>query len=118
MKILTHLSIAVLAMASAGCASYSAGPSPTAHLSGVTLPNESEMYAADQCIGTVVNGVCHGSVTGQPIGICHSMVLGGRCLGVEAPDSTHQSQLNAQPRTYQEMIEESEPSTFNELMWN
>ncbi len=118
MKILTHLSIAVLAMAGAGCASYSTGPSPTAHLSGVTLPNQSAMYAADQCSGAVVNGVCYGSVTGEPIGTCHSAVLGGRCLGVEAPDSAHQSRLNTQPRTYQEMTEQFRQSSYEEMMQN
>ncbi len=118
MKILTHLSIAALTMAGAGCESYSSGPSPTAHLSGVTLPNQSAIYAAEQCIGAVVDGVCYGSVIGKPIGTCHSAVLGGRCLGVAAPDSAHQNRLNAQPRTYQEMMEQFRQPSYEEMMQN
>ena len=118
MKILTYLSIAALTMAGAGCASYSSGPSPTAHLSGVTLPSQSAIYAAGQCIGTIVNGVCYGSVIGEPIGTCHSAVLGGRCLGVEATNNTYSRKTNTQPRSYLEMLEPTSPLTYDEMMHN
>ena len=118
MKTLTQLAIVALMLSAAGCATYSSGPRPNDHLSGVTLPNQLTMYAADQCIGAVVNSVCHGSVIGQPIGICHGSILAGRCLGVETPDYAHSNRLNTQPRTYQDMMEESGPLTYGELMQN
>ncbi len=118
MKTLTRLSIVVLMLSAAGCAIYSPGPRPSDHLSGVTLPNQLTMYAAEQCVGAVVNGVCHGSVTGEPIGICHGSVLAGRCLGVETSDYAHPSRLNTQPRKYEEMMEEYRPPTYGEIMRN
>jgi len=118
MKSLTLLSTVIVLLLAAGCASYSPGPRPTAHLSGVTLPDQLTMYSADQCIGAIVNGVCHGSVTGQPIGTCYGSVLAGRCLGVETPDYAHRSRTNLQPRTYQQMMEPTSPPTYDELMRN
>ena len=118
MKMLTQLLIIFPILAIAGCSTYSPGPRPTAHLSGVTLPNELTMYAAEQCVGVVINGVCHGSVTGEPIGTCHGSVLAGRCLGVKAPDYVHPSRTHTQPRTYEEMMEQFKQPTYEEMMQN
>jgi len=83
MRTLTQLSTFALVLAIAGCASYSPGPKWTDHLAGVTEPDQLMMYAAEQCVGSVVKDVCYGGVTGGPIGVCHDAVLGGRCIGIE-----------------------------------
>ena len=118
MKMLTQLSITISILSIAGCAVYSAGPPPTDHLSGVTLPNQLTMYSAEQCVGAVVNGVCHGSVTGEPIGICHGTVLAGRCLGVAATDYAHPGRTNTQPRTHQQMMEQFRQPTYEQMIQN
>ena len=44
-----------------------------------------KIYDEDQCIGAVVNGICHGSTIGRPKGTCHGKMLNGRCIGVTMP---------------------------------
>ena len=40
------------------------------------------VYRAQDCIGTVVNGVCHGSTGGaQPQATCYGQMLNGQCTG-------------------------------------
>ncbi len=120
MNTLIRLSSIVLVMAATGCASYLTGPPPSAHLAGVTLPNQTLMYTEDQCIGAVVNGVCHGSVIGQPIGTCHGSVLNGKCIGVEMPNNSNPGSTSSgnggQARTHQEMMQQSKPPTHDDMM--
>jgi hypothetical protein len=79
-RLRTAISVtAVLIMS--GCATYSPEPGATAHLRGVTQPGQSTMYAAEQCVGSVDSGVCHGEIFGEPIGYCQLSPLNGRCLG-------------------------------------
>ncbi len=98
-----------------GCAMSSPAPSPTPRLSGVTLPNQSEMYAADQCIGAVVNGVCHGSVIGQPVGICHGTVLNGECIGVVLPGNSNPDRVT-KPPTHDDMMRQGQAPTHQDMM--
>jgi hypothetical protein len=44
-------------------------------------PNGQPVYDASQCIGPVVNGVCHGSTLGQPVARCYGTMLNGQCTG-------------------------------------
>lgn len=40
------------------------------------------VYRAQDCIGAVVNGVCHGSTgAAQPQAICYGQMLNGQCTG-------------------------------------
>lgn len=40
------------------------------------------VYRAQDCIGAVVNGVCHGSTgAAQPQAVCYGQVLNGQCTG-------------------------------------
>ncbi|WP_330114364.1 hypothetical protein SA496_20175 [Pseudomonas sp. JS3066] len=44
-------------------------------------PNGQPIYDASQCIGAVVNGVCHGSTMGQPVARCYGTMINGQCTG-------------------------------------
>lgn len=40
------------------------------------------VYRAQDCIGSIVNGVCHGSTgAAQPQATCHGQMLYGQCTG-------------------------------------
>jgi hypothetical protein len=40
------------------------------------------VYRAEDCIGAVVNGVCHGSTgAAQPRATCYGQMLNGQCTG-------------------------------------
>lgn len=40
------------------------------------------VYRAQDCIGAVVNGVCHGSTgAAQPRTTCHGQMINGQCTG-------------------------------------
>jgi len=40
------------------------------------------VYRAQDCIGAVVNGVCHGSTgAAQPMATCYGQMLNGQCIG-------------------------------------
>lgn len=41
------------------------------------------VYSASQCIGSVVNGVCHGSIMpdAQYHPTCYGQMLNGQCIG-------------------------------------
>jgi hypothetical protein len=40
------------------------------------------VYRAQDCIGAVVNGVCHGSTgAAQPMATCYGQMLNGQCTG-------------------------------------
>ncbi|CAE6931790.1 conserved protein of unknown function [Pseudomonas marincola] len=44
-------------------------------------PNGQPVYDVSQCIGAVVNGVCHGSTMGAPVARCYGSMLNGQCIG-------------------------------------
>jgi len=55
------------------------------HEIGLSEPNtvnQHKVFPASDCIGAVVNGICHGSVidTGQGM-TCHGEMLDGKCTG-------------------------------------
>ena len=70
-------------------------------------------YMAEQCIGAVVNGVCHGSLTGRPIGTCYGTMLHGQCIGASLSNSGRD---NLSPRTHSEMMRQSRPPTHDDMM--
>lgn len=39
------------------------------------------VYTSGQCIGAVVNGICHGDTMGIPAATCHGTMLNGQCTG-------------------------------------
>jgi hypothetical protein len=40
------------------------------------------VYRSQDCIGAVVNGVCHGSTgAAQPLATCYGQILNGQCTG-------------------------------------
>ena len=42
------------------------------------------VYRAQDCIGAVVNGVCHGSIgAAQPQATCYGQMLNGQCTGLQ-----------------------------------
>ncbi|MDH3388734.1 MAG: hypothetical protein OEN02_12600 [Gammaproteobacteria bacterium] len=50
---------------------------------------QQEYYSPGQCIGSVINGKCHGTVMGQPAGTCHGQMLHGQCIGADFPNYGH-----------------------------
>ncbi len=63
---------------------------PSARQSGAQVPGAdglagTPMYPASDCIGAVVNGVCHGSILhpGAAPKRCYGSVLNGQCIGPE-----------------------------------
>ncbi|WP_257296733.1 hypothetical protein [Endozoicomonas sp. YOMI1] len=50
----------------------------------VTQPNHgTKVYRSDECIGAVVNGVCHGSILPKTANhpTCHGQMINGKCTG-------------------------------------
>ncbi|MFK0572225.1 hypothetical protein [Endozoicomonas sp.] len=51
---------------------------------GATQPGYgSKVYRADECIGAIVNGVCHGSILPKSANhpTCHGQMINGQCTG-------------------------------------
>jgi hypothetical protein len=49
----------------------------------VQLEQGNAVYEADDCIGAVVNGVCHGTINPsiQPVAHCYGTMINDRCTG-------------------------------------
>lgn len=60
--------------------SKSASAPVTSYQDGTT---GSKVYSSEECIGAVVNGVCHGSILPKPgyRKTCHGTMINGQCTG-------------------------------------
>ena len=49
----------------------------------VTGSSGNKVYSSDECIGAIVNGVCHGSILPRPgyHKTCHGTMINGQCTG-------------------------------------
>lgn len=77
----------LLALSLTSCASYDDAARGYAKFYNTIAIGPGEtgtpVYAAEQCIGAIVNGVCHGSImpNGTPPQRCHGEMINGQCTG-------------------------------------
>jgi hypothetical protein len=58
-------------------------PPASADQEQVQLDQDNAVYDAGDCIGAVVNGVCHGTINPsiQPVARCYGTMINGQCTG-------------------------------------
>lgn len=83
--------VAMVAMGAllAGCAQYNAAyhglerVSAAVTIPGTVSPAGTPVYSADECIGAIVNGECHGTILPKTSvhPVCHGQMINGQCTG-------------------------------------